>query len=209
MQASSWWNWANVRNTVGQSASLLRFETGTSQMRIRSLQLGCRYGNYIVTCRGDYRRGFDWWMDLLATHTHDSEIQAISAPPLMTTIHKSPQHPLSLFHPAVSSPAVPWQRLIIVENLQLHELRSSSQPPLRKQLSTELCPLHLGTDHIENIVLLLLPSCPLFTEPLPRNGRGSDHKNTVLLLLRALPSTADVFTKSPFSNGSISHNTEM
>jgi hypothetical protein len=25
----------------------------------------------------DYRRGMDWWMDLLATYTHDSELQAI------------------------------------------------------------------------------------------------------------------------------------
>jgi hypothetical protein len=59
-------------------------------------------------------------MDLLTTYTHDSELQAITAPPLISTIHKSPQHLLSLFQPAVSLPLVPWQRLLTVEILQLH-----------------------------------------------------------------------------------------
>jgi hypothetical protein len=43
----------------------------------------------------DYRRGLDWWMDLFTTYTHDSELKAITAPPPIFTIHKSPQHPLS------------------------------------------------------------------------------------------------------------------
>jgi hypothetical protein len=45
----------------------------------------------------DYRRGLDWWIDLLTTYTHHSELQAVTTPPLISTIHKSPQHPLSLF----------------------------------------------------------------------------------------------------------------
>jgi hypothetical protein len=77
-------------------------------------------------------------------------------------LHKSPQHPLSLFQPAVSSRAVPWQRLLTVEILQLPAFRSfrrrlsfrtacrlflqlnwiavSSQPPLQSStaLSTQL-----------------------------------------------------------------------
>jgi hypothetical protein len=40
-------------------------------------------------------------MDLLTIYTHYSEVQIITAPPLISTIHKSPQHPLSLFKPAV------------------------------------------------------------------------------------------------------------
>jgi hypothetical protein len=72
----------------------------------------------------DYRRGLDWWMDLLTSYTHDSELQEIIATPLISAIHKSPQHPLSFFHPAVSSQAVPWQRLLTVAILQLHALRS-------------------------------------------------------------------------------------
>jgi hypothetical protein len=43
-----------------------------------------------------YRRGLDGWMDLLTTYTHDSELQAITAPPLISPIHKSPQYLLSL-----------------------------------------------------------------------------------------------------------------
>jgi hypothetical protein len=39
-------------------------------------------------------------MDLLATYTHDSE-QVITETPLISTIHKSPQNPPSLFQPVV------------------------------------------------------------------------------------------------------------
>jgi hypothetical protein len=45
-------------------------------------------------------------------------------PSLISTIHKSPQQPLSLFQPAVSSPAVPWKQLLTVVILQLHALKS-------------------------------------------------------------------------------------
>jgi hypothetical protein len=56
----------------------------------------------------------------------------------MSTIHKSQQHPLSLFHPAVSSPAVPWQRLLTVKILQLHALWSSLHSlPYRTQVTAE------------------------------------------------------------------------
>jgi hypothetical protein len=72
-----------------------------------------------------YRRGLGWWMDSLTTYTHDSGLQAVTVPPSISTIHKSPQHTLSLFQPVVSSPTVPWQRLLTVEILQLHALRSS------------------------------------------------------------------------------------
>jgi hypothetical protein len=38
-----------------------------------------------------------WWMNLLITYTHYSELKAITAPPLIYRIHKSPQHLLSIF----------------------------------------------------------------------------------------------------------------
>jgi hypothetical protein len=67
---------------------------------------------------------------------HDSELQVITAPPLISTIHKSPEQPLSLFQPAVSSPAVLWQLLLTVEIFQLHALRSSLHSlPCRTQLN--------------------------------------------------------------------------
>jgi hypothetical protein len=36
-------------------------------------------------------------MDLLTTYTQHLEVQTITAPPLIPTIHKSPQHTLSSF----------------------------------------------------------------------------------------------------------------
>jgi hypothetical protein len=73
---------------------------------------------------GDYNEALDWRINLLTTYTHNSELQATTAPPLISTIHKSPQHSLRLFQPAVSLPAVPWQRFLTMEILQLHALKS-------------------------------------------------------------------------------------
>jgi hypothetical protein len=61
------------------------------------------------------------------------------------TIHKSPQHALSLFQLAVSS-AVPWQRLLTVEILQLHAVRPSLHSfPCRTD--SQLCPLLIISRH--------------------------------------------------------------
>jgi hypothetical protein len=73
----------------------------------------------------DYRRGMDWWMDLLPTYTHPSELQVITTVSLVFTNYKTRKHRLSLLQPAISSSAVPWQRLLTVEILHLHALRSS------------------------------------------------------------------------------------
>jgi hypothetical protein len=40
--------------------------------------------------------GFDWILDLLTTYTHDSELPEITAPSLISAIHKSSQYPLSI-----------------------------------------------------------------------------------------------------------------
>jgi hypothetical protein len=64
-------------------------------------------------------------MDLLTSYKHHSELQALVTLPLISTLHKSTQHLLSLFQAAVSSPAVPWQWFLSVEVLQLHALRTS------------------------------------------------------------------------------------
>jgi hypothetical protein len=48
-------------------------------------------------------------------NAHDSELQVITTPPLISKIHKSPQYPLGLFQPTVSSPAVRWKRLLTVK----------------------------------------------------------------------------------------------
>jgi hypothetical protein len=70
---------------------------------------------YIDTYLGrDYRRGMDWIL----------ELQAVTTPPLITTLYSSLHRLLSLFQPAMSSRTVPWQRLLTVEILQLPTLRS-------------------------------------------------------------------------------------
>jgi hypothetical protein len=51
------------------------------------------------------RLGMEWWMDLLTTYTHHLELQVITAPSLISTIHKSPEQVPSLFQPEMSSPA--------------------------------------------------------------------------------------------------------
>jgi hypothetical protein len=67
------------------------------------------YFENIVTCMCVTLDGvLDWILNLLTTLPYNWELQAITALPLISAIHKSPQHPLSLFQPAVSSPAVPW-----------------------------------------------------------------------------------------------------
>jgi hypothetical protein len=43
----------------------------------------------------DYRRGLDWWLDLLTTLTHDSLLQVIIVPSLIFTLYKSLHHTLS------------------------------------------------------------------------------------------------------------------
>jgi hypothetical protein len=52
---------------------------------------------HTVTCICDYRRGLDRLIILLTTYTYNMALQAITKPPLISTTHKSPQHPLSLF----------------------------------------------------------------------------------------------------------------
>jgi hypothetical protein len=45
----------------------------------------------------EYIRGMDWWMDLLTTYIHHSELQVTTALSIISTLYKSPQHLLNLF----------------------------------------------------------------------------------------------------------------
>jgi hypothetical protein len=92
----------------------------------------------------DYRRGLDWWFNLLTTYTHNLGRETITAPLLIPTIHKSPQYTLSLFELALSSPAVTWQRLLAVEIIHfyvlgfcLHSLHMLNCP------NNRVCPLFI------------------------------------------------------------------
>jgi hypothetical protein len=55
-----------------------------------SLRLHNSFLNTSILSRGMYdsRGGLEWRMDLLTTYTHNSELQAITAPPLISTIYK-------------------------------------------------------------------------------------------------------------------------
>jgi hypothetical protein len=44
-----------------------------------------------------YRQGMDWWIDLLTTYTHHSELQVITALSLISTLYKSPTEPTNPF----------------------------------------------------------------------------------------------------------------
>jgi hypothetical protein len=45
----------------------------------------------------------DWILDSLTTYTHHSELQVITVLSLISTLHSSPQYPLSIFQYAVFS----------------------------------------------------------------------------------------------------------
>jgi hypothetical protein len=73
-------------------------------VRIQSLlRLRCPgFHNYILwPFMGECKRDFNWWMNLLTTYTHNSELQVITALLLIVTFCKSPQHPLSRFQSTV------------------------------------------------------------------------------------------------------------
>jgi hypothetical protein len=76
-----------------------------------------------VTTEGVCTESWIYW--------HNLELQVITAPLLISTIHGSPQHLLSLFQPAVSIPAVPWQRFWQWRFFSLTPSGLLSQPPVQ------------------------------------------------------------------------------
>jgi hypothetical protein len=102
-------------------------------------------------------------MNLFITYTRHSELQGIRAIPLFSTFNQSPQHPLSLFQRAESSPAVLWQQLLTVGILLLHAFWSSSQPPLQKSCQLNYSstsphpPLHTSTELAVPVVFFISP----------------------------------------------------
>jgi hypothetical protein len=108
-----------------------------------------------VTIDGVWIREWIYWPRLISTSKYSAT----------ANLHRSPQHKLSLFQPAVSSPAVSWHRLLTVEILQL-----PSQIPIQNCLST---------DRVENTVhshmlTVFLHREKVFTEPLHRNCISHD-----------------------------------
>jgi hypothetical protein len=137
---------------------------------------------------GWVQTGFGLVKGLLTIYTHDSELQAITAPPLIATIHKSPQHPISHFQPAVFTSRSLATAYNSRDSFASSAQVLSSQPPVQNSLSnnSQLTLFMLITsrqgprrNHSSSIVASncciinnLLPSNGnVFAEPLPRNGR--------------------------------------
>jgi hypothetical protein len=137
------------------------FQTLSWYSRLQKLILYCHDLCVCATVDGV----LDWILDLLTTYTHHSELQVIRAISLTSTLYT-----LSPLQPAISSIAVPWQRLLTVEILQLHVLRFYLHSLPRRTLC-ELtvnwatapsllglpCRTQLSTDWVAPIVFLITP----------------------------------------------------
>jgi hypothetical protein len=73
----------------------------------------------------------DWILVVLTTCTHHSKLQAITTPPLITAIHKSPQPLLSLFQPAVFTSRSLIRLLTVEIFFGFGAQVLSSQPPVQ------------------------------------------------------------------------------
>jgi hypothetical protein len=71
--------------------------------------------------RCDYRWGLNWWMNLLTTYAHHSELQVIIVLLLVSTLCRLLAHTMS----PQSSLGISWQRLLTMEILQFPMLRAS------------------------------------------------------------------------------------
>jgi hypothetical protein len=78
-------------------------------------------------------------MDLLATYTHNSELQVITALSLISTFYCSLEHTQPGVLSRLRSPlALSWQRILALMILQLHALRLFPHSSLcRTQFSTD------------------------------------------------------------------------
>jgi hypothetical protein len=153
----------------------------------------------------DYRRDCDWWMDLLTTFTHDSDLQAIAASTLISTIHKSRQNLRSLF----TACCVFTSRSLITTFKSADSSASSaqilsSQPPVQNSVQISLSyrtANQLNWTHCYNCPGYIFSArsiwktlffyccvrvlCRGFTQLLPRNGRDVDHKEHFFLYVPA------------------------
>jgi hypothetical protein len=148
----------------------------------------------VFTIQGWLETGFGLVDGFIDHFTHDSELQAITAPPLISTIYKSLEHPLGLLQPAVSSPTVPWQRL---QTLDVSQLQTLTPLAAGHRLATELI--------APAVLVITCRHRPRRKHPFP--------KVTLLLLAYLLQrerfyraQKLSLFTKLQLSKGSVRHN---
>jgi hypothetical protein len=96
--------------------------------------------NVISLVRVNVERGLDWRSDLWATYTRSSVLNVIRAPSLISTLYKSPQHPLNLFQVCC---VFNNRSLVTASNCEVFSsLRShfhSSQPHVQNWLGRLYC----------------------------------------------------------------------
>jgi hypothetical protein len=137
----------------------------------------------------DYRRGMDWWINLLPTYAHHSQLQVITAVTLISTIHKSlhaksfpacsdfNSHSLTAASNSGDSPASRAQVLLSEPLVQKTTLNSTTAPSVLSLACTAqltVCPSSLlissrrgpGRQHTLHAVVCVsvvagtcLPSC--------------------------------------------------
>jgi hypothetical protein len=133
----------------------------------------------------DYRRGLDWWIDLLTTYTYDSELQVITAPPLISTIRKSPQHPLSLF---------PARYIFISRSLATASYSGDSSASRAEVLTSQ--------PSMQNWTILnWLCSMLITSRHGPRRNTPFSLLQSNCCIIKNLPSNENVFTEQLHNNG--------
>jgi hypothetical protein len=130
----------------------------------------------------DSRRGFGLEIGFVDHLYTRFGVTSNYSPALISTFHKSPYHPLSLFQLAVSPPVVPWQRLLTGKILQLHALKSSlHRLPYRTDLVVPniflITPRHglIRNPRFQKYLYCnaTIRCCgKVFIEPLPRKWSG-------------------------------------
>jgi hypothetical protein len=104
----------------------------------------------------DYRRGMYWWMDILNTCAHHSELQAITVPLLIFTIHMSPAPVLNLF-PACcffTSPSLATASNSTYSSASRVQILSSQPPVQNSTLNWQLTPRLAAISHKTPSLLL-------------------------------------------------------
>jgi hypothetical protein len=106
-----------------------------------------------------YRRGMDWWMDLLTIYTHHSELQVITALSLFSTLYAKSSSPCSVFTSRCLVTALnngdSWaicSRRYCPANIPQ---QPSSQPPLQKSTLNWLTSRLAAISHQPPVLLFL------------------------------------------------------
>jgi hypothetical protein len=96
------WKWSFLfDSSVGMKSAQYFCNLANYFVKAVRVQLKCAGFNIVTISECDCRWGMGWWIDLLTTYTHHSELQAITALLLISILYL--QHLLRLFQPAVSS----------------------------------------------------------------------------------------------------------